>query len=199
MRKNFVLIDFENVKPASLACLTADHFEILVFVGANQSRVPFELATVMQEMAGRAKYVKIAGTGSNALDFHIAFYIGQLAVQFPDAFFHIISRDTGFDPLIAHLKSKKILSYRSPSVDEIPLVKAATPRSAEERARLFMERLERPKATRPRSAVTLSRAVAAFFQRQVDADGVTAILQAMQDLDFLSLDGSKVTYAKTSQ
>jgi hypothetical protein len=198
MRKNFVLIDFENVRPASLVRVTADHFEVLVFVGASQSKVPFELAAVMQEMAGRAKYVKITGNGSNALDFHIAFYIGQLAVQFPDAFFHIVSRDAGFDPLIAHLKSKKILSCRSPSVDEIPIVKAASPRSAEERARLFVEKLAQPKATRPRTAVTLSRAVAAFFQRQVGDDDIAAILRAMQDLNLVSLDGNKVTYTKAS-
>jgi len=51
-------------------------------------------------MGERAEYVRISGNGSNALDFHIAFYIGQLAAHEPDAYFHIISKVTGFDPLI---------------------------------------------------------------------------------------------------
>src|SRR5690606_2175966 len=53
----------------------------------------------------------------------IAFYIGQLAQKDPRGFFHIISRDTGFDPLVTHLKSKKILACRSAGIAEMPLFK----------------------------------------------------------------------------
>jgi hypothetical protein len=42
-----------------------------------------------------------------------------------EAYFHIVSKDTGFDPLIQHLKAKKILASRSKDVTEIPIVKAA--------------------------------------------------------------------------
>ena len=112
MRTNYVLIDFENVRPESLALLRADHFKAFVFVGANQKKVPFDLATAMQHMGARAEYVKIAGSGPNALDFHIAYYIGQLASADPDGYFHIISKDAGFDPLVTHLKSKKFLAAR---------------------------------------------------------------------------------------
>ena len=40
MRTNYVLIDFENVQPESLVGLQQDHFKVLVFVGANQTKVP---------------------------------------------------------------------------------------------------------------------------------------------------------------
>ncbi len=89
----------------------------MVFIGANQTKVPFEVAQAMQAMGSNAEYVKIAGNGSNALDFHIAFYIGQLAAADPTAFFHIISKDSGFDPLIAHLKiEQKIFAARENSI-----------------------------------------------------------------------------------
>ena len=52
-------------------------------------------------------YVKISGTGPNALDFHIAFYIGQFAEKDPGANFYIVSQDAGFDPLLNHLKTLK--------------------------------------------------------------------------------------------
>ena len=91
MRTNFVLIDFESVQPDSLAALQHDYFRVIVFVGANQSKVPFEVAAVLQRMGSNAEYVKISGNGRNALDSHIAFYIGQLAAQAPAAYFHIIS------------------------------------------------------------------------------------------------------------
>jgi hypothetical protein len=58
------------------------------------------------------------GNGTNALDFHIAYYIGRLAAKCPDAYFHIISKDTGFDPLIKHLKGQGISCQRSAAVTE---------------------------------------------------------------------------------
>src|SRR6185503_11601280 len=104
MRTNYVLIDFENVQPSSLEQLDHDHFKVFVFVGAHQGKVPFELAASLQQLGDRAQYIKISGNGPNALDFHIAYYIGRLAATDPAAYFHIISKDEGFDLLIQHLK-----------------------------------------------------------------------------------------------
>ena len=129
MRTNYVLIDYENVQPEALSVLDEEHFKVLVFVGASQTKLAFEAAAALQRMGNRAEYIKISGNGSNALDFHIAFYIGQLASSDPTAYFHIISKDTGFDPLIQHLKSKKLFAARSCDVSEIPLVKVANTKS----------------------------------------------------------------------
>ena len=78
MRTNYVLIDYENVQPDSLNGLDADHYKVLLFVGASQGKLTFEVAEAMQRLGARAQYVKIAGNGSNALDFHIAFYVGEV-------------------------------------------------------------------------------------------------------------------------
>jgi len=96
-----------------------------VFVGAGQAKLSSELAIQMQGMRERADYVRISGNGPNALDFHIAFYIGQLSGTDPRGFFHIISRDTGFDPLVEHLKARKILACRSTAIAAMPLFKSA--------------------------------------------------------------------------
>src|SRR5690606_40973713 len=58
-------------------------------------------------------YVRISGSGRNALDFHIAFHIGLIAAAERDVFFHVISKDSGFDPLITHLKGRKVFAARS--------------------------------------------------------------------------------------
>jgi hypothetical protein len=107
------------VQPASLEALAADHFRLKVFVGATQSKLPFNLVTAIQRMGERAEYIKIAGVGPNALDFHIAYYIGRIACDEPEAFFHVISKDTGFDPLIQHLKDRKIFCGRWQSLEDI--------------------------------------------------------------------------------
>ena len=134
MQTNYMLIDLENVQPASLAGLDAEFFKVLIFVGASQTKIRFELASVAQKLGDRAAYIKISGNGSNALDFHIAYYIGRLAQQDPTAYFHIISKDTGFDPLIEHLKSQKIGATRSKDISEIPLHKAANSKTLQEKA-----------------------------------------------------------------
>src|SRR5450759_3842883 len=74
VRSNVVLIDFENVQPASLQALEHERYRVVVFVGATQVRLPFEIVSAIQRMGDRAEYVRISGTGPNALDFHIAFY-----------------------------------------------------------------------------------------------------------------------------
>lgn len=124
-RINYVLIDHENVQPTDLNLLDREDVRLWVFVGAAQTKLSSELAMQMQAMRERADYVRISGNGSNALDFHIAFYIGQLAGVDARGFFHIISKDTGFDPLVQHLKTKKILACRSAAVGDMPLFKPA--------------------------------------------------------------------------
>jgi hypothetical protein len=157
---NIVLVDLENVQPKTLTALAKRTSKVLVFVGATQAKIPFELAAAMQSMGGKAEYIKIAGTGPNALDFHIAFHIGQLAAKDPTARFHIVSKDTGFDPLIGHLRSRQILATRSSTIDAIPLGEASNKKSSDEMARMFVEMLRLPKATRPRSEKTLGSAIA---------------------------------------
>ena len=194
MRINYVLIDFENVQPESLAGLQQDHFKVLVFVGANQTKVPFEVAQAMQAMGGKAEYIKIAGNGSNALDFHIAFYIGQLAAADPTAFFHIISKDTGFDPLIAHLKAKKILAARETSIRDIPLIKTAVTKTPAERLQIVLEKLRMPKATKPRTLKTLASHIKSQFQKQLSDADVSDLIDAMSKSGHITVTDTKIAY-----
>jgi len=91
LKTNFVLIDFENVKSQNVGVLSGGPFKIKVFVGTSQTKVPLEMASALQVFGTDAEYLQIDGNGNNALDFHIAYYIGRLAVQHPDAYFHVIS------------------------------------------------------------------------------------------------------------
>ena len=44
----------------------------------------------------RVASVNIAGTGKNALDFHLAFYLGEILANTPAARCVIVSKDKGF-------------------------------------------------------------------------------------------------------
>jgi hypothetical protein len=195
---NIVLIDLESVQPASVAVLAPEYFRLKVFVGPTQSKLAFDLANSIQQMGARAEYIRIAAAGKNALDFHIAYYIGRIAAVDHDAFFHIISKDTGFDPLIQHLKENRIFCGRWASLDEIPAVKSAQMKSPEERATLFLSRLLQPKSTKPRTEKTLRSAIAAHFQRQLTDQEISATVEALQGSGQLSISEGKVVYASSS-
>jgi hypothetical protein len=93
MMTNYLLIDYENVQPKSLEVLNGHPFRVIVFVGANQARVPVEFACSLQALGNAAQYVQSSDSGRNAVDFRIAFALGQLSSSEPDACFHIISKD----------------------------------------------------------------------------------------------------------
>jgi hypothetical protein len=194
VRTNYVLVDLENVQPDSLDELAHDHFKLLVFVGANQTKLPFELAASLQRLGPQAEYVKISGNGSNALDFHIAYYIGQLAAANPTAYFHIISKDTGFDPLVQHLKTKKVFAGRVKAIADIPLIKASNSKSPAERIEVVLAKLQQLKASKPRTVATLSSTIASLFQKQLPEQEVEALVQTLATQGHLSISGTKVTY-----
>lgn len=195
LRTNYVLIDFESVQPSALDALAQDDYRVLVFVGATQAKLPFDLVSALQRMGERARYVKMSGSGPNALDFHIAFYIGELAAQDPTAFFHIISKDSGFDPLIRHLKSRHVFAVRSASIEDMPQIKVSPKRAAEDRARAFVESLRQPKSTRPRTDASLRRHISTFFQKQqLGASEVDAVVAAMIGAGHITVENGKVAY-----
>jgi hypothetical protein len=194
-RTNYVLIDFENVQPDSLEQLDHDYFKLLVFVGASQGNVPYDLAASLQRFGDRVEYIKISGKGSNALDFHIAYYIGRLAAADASAYFHIISKDTGYDPLVRHLRKKKIFAGRAPTISEIPLVKISNCGSVAERIEIIVGKLKRLKAAKPRTVKALGSMIAAHFQKQISDQEVSGLIKTMANKGYLTVSGSKITYA----
>lgn len=194
MKTNYVLIDYENVQPAAITALDHEYFKVIVFVGANQTKIAFEFAALLQQMGPRAQYVKIASSGPNALDFHIAFYIGRLAAQEPSAYFHVISKDTGFDSLIQHLRDQKILAFRSIDIAEIPIVKAASAETAAQKLALIASNLKRQGEARPRTVKTLSTSINILFQNRLSEADLTALVQALQQEGLISVEENKVSY-----
>ena len=195
MRTNYVLIDYENVQPSALSVLEKEHFKVVVFVGANQAKVAFDVAAQLQRLGPSASYVKISGNGPNALDFHIAYYIGHLAAAEPDAYFHIISKDTGFDPLISHLKSKKIFACRSKDIGDMPIVKAANSKTQPEKLAVIVANLKQRGASKPRTVKTLSSTISSLFQKALAEDELAAILKHMEQHGLITVTGTKVGYS----
>jgi hypothetical protein len=195
MKTNYLIIDLENVHPDNLALVNGVPWKVKVFLGANQTKVNVGMARALQALGADAvEYITIEGNGKNALDFHIAFFMGQLAAKDSNAFFHIISKDTGFDPLIKYLKSRNILCQRSSSVADVPLVKLVNSKSLPDKVEAIVANLTRRKSARPRRVKTLDSTVKALFQGQLTDAEVTAIREALVKRGAISIDGEKVGY-----
>jgi len=191
---NYVLIDFENVHPKNLELLTKYPFKVFVFVGASQTKVPFDLADSMQLLGNDAKYIKISGNGQNALDFHIAYYVGELAAKDPDANFHIISKDKGFDPLIKHLKSRRVRVQREKDLTEIPLLRVSNTTSTDEKIAAIVKNLGGRGQSRPRKVRTLENTINTLFTKKLANNELTALVKELQKRKLIVVSQGNVSY-----
>lgn len=208
MKNNLVLVDFENIQPRNIGLLKGTPFKVKVFVGTNQAKVPLEMVRELQALGSDAEYIQISGSGRNALDFHIAYYLGRLAGENPGASLHVISKDKGFDPLIKYLNAQKIACHRWTSIADMPLAKASKTRAGREavevvkapKARpgretieLVIENLEKRKASRPRTLKTLRSTIKAL-RKQLSDDEITRIVDQLSDLRVIRIADGKISY-----
>ena len=213
LKTNFLLVAFENVQPDNVGILNGRSFRIKVFVGANQAKIPFELARTLHAFGPDAEYVQVAGNGRNALDFHVAYYIGHLAAKNPDASFYVISKDKGFDPLIKHLKAQGISCQRLSSIADITGGKISSSKSGSdtsdavnpfdsrllpEKVQSVINNLTKLKAAKPRTLNALRSAINQVFKKNGLADTeLEEIIEQLTVSGAVIVTGGKVTYERT--
>jgi len=191
----YVLVDFENVQPKNLEILKEHPFRVLVFIGSNQAKLPRHVVVPMQALGEKAKYVEIAGSGPNALDFHIAYYIGELATREPDAHFHIISRDKGFDPLILYLRNRKqIRIRRETDLAEIPELRIPDTTSRDEQIDAIVRNLRQRGHSRPRKVKTLQNTINTLFTKKLDQAELDAITDELRKRNLIEVKQNNVSY-----
>ena len=194
MPSNYVLIDFENVQPKNLELLAEHPLKVYVFVGETQAKIPFDLADSMQLLGNNARYVKITGTGQNALDFHIAYYVGLLAAKEPDASFSIISKDKGFDPLVRHLTGKKVHIQRHKDLGEMPFLQLSGTTSIDEQIAAIVKKLGGRGQSRPRKVKTLQNTINSLFAKKLEQKELKALVNELQKRKLIVVNQSNVSY-----
>ena len=187
MKTQYVLIDHENVQPKDLGLLDGQALKVIVFLGASQKKISTELARALQRRGHDGEYIEISGNGRNALDFHIAFYLGDLAAKSPGASFHVISKDDGYDPLLSHLRSKGIDAQRSPTL-------AALLPPTDNKFGIVIGHLARPDCARPQRIKRLANAINNWLGKGLDEDEIQAIIDGLVQRGVISVDGAKVSY-----
>lgn len=195
MTTNYVLVDYENVNAGNLNLLAGGShtFEVLIFLGPLQTKIPVDLAIQINGLQS-ASFVKVSGRGKNALDFHIAYYVGRLSERDPNAFFHIVSQDKGFDPLIEHLRGDGRKCYRVDDVSELPPLRALMSPDDRKRIDVILADLTSRGTARPRKMKTLIGTIGSVFKGTLDETTIRSLIEILRKKGHVIVDGDKVTY-----
>jgi len=148
----------------------------------------------MQALGERAQYVEIDGNGPNALDFHIAYYIGELAAADATGNFHIISKDRGFDPLIRHLKGKNIQVRRESDLAEIPNLRIPKQAKKDDKIDAIVKNLVNRGQSRPRKIKTLQNVIKNLVAENLDEAGLAALVDELQKRKLIVVNKGNIKY-----
>ena len=136
MKELHALVDFENVQPSlvALAKLAPGFTDVWLFHGPHQPKQAQAYAASHE----RVTLVPRSGQGPNALDFHVAFYLGYVAAKHPNAELVVVANDRGYDPMLAHARMLEYrarrVGYKAPAAKKAvavkPVAQAAAPLEA---------------------------------------------------------------------
>lgn len=107
--KNLYFVDFENLPTLSFDKIQSDEDQVVVFVGKNQTKIAIDTVVQTQRLGKSIVWMKMDGSGRNALDFHIAYYLGHFTASLEAAELEcnifVVSKDGDYDILINHIQS----------------------------------------------------------------------------------------------
>lgn len=180
---NHVFVDFENVRHVDLTVIGDKSVSFTLLVGAKCTRLDLDLVEKMMRHASSVSLVRLTSVGKNALDFALAYYMGRAAVADPAGYFHIVSRDTGFDPLVEHLRGHGVrarrhddfsaLSFSAKSAvstakkEPVAKTKVSRPEDLKGRA---LEHLRKQSANQPRRKTALVRDLMSLLKPATEAE-----------------------------
>jgi hypothetical protein len=161
---HFVFVDFENVPDIELGLITGLPVHVSLLIGKNQTKLHLPLVQQIHKLADQVDLIEVGGSGRNALDLTLAYYLGHAIQQMPTLKFHIISGDKDFDPLIAHIHAKGLSVTRHTTFAALPFLprqkKAAAPAHTKPAAMPVPKKSPAPTAKPPaidRSAKVIAR------------------------------------------
>ncbi|MBS0375641.1 MAG: hypothetical protein JSR73_13770 [Proteobacteria bacterium] len=162
MSDTVLFVDLENVQKIDLGQVPAGA-RVMVFHGFNQKNMPIELVAQAQPLGARLQWIRIQGQGPNALDFHIAYYLGEELAQRPRSTCVILSADKGFDPLVKHLAGRGQACRRVATLkDAFPKTNATAPQDAFQRVLGLLQK----EGNRPKKRAGLLGKIRSWFPKQ---------------------------------
>ncbi len=193
MMNKVLLVDYENVLQVDISAIDKESYSVKIFVGASQNKIPFDLVTATQAFVSSIEWVKIDASGKNALDFHIAYFLGKYSQTHPNQKFIVLSKDAGFDPLIRFLNKNGVSCSRINSLLELDknTRKGKTDDSEIERVIKNLKKIDSNK--RPRTRMSLTKHVKTVLNTDIDSEVQNAI-DSLFMLGIVYEEGTRVKY-----
>ena len=186
-----IYVDFENVPNVEIQETTDTR--ILLFIGQSQKRLSTGIVKAIQPLGKNVEWIQINGSGKNALDFHIAYYLAINKAQ-PNTEHFVISKDSGFDPLIAHVNSLGQKVRRVVSFADV-FQKIGLGRELEGKYKKVKENLmKQQRARRPKSRKTLSSFIEATFQKKISTGETNKLIENLFREGLLEEKSKRISY-----
>lgn len=173
-RTNYIFVDFENVREVDFDRIANRPVKVIVVLGEQHKRLPVDLVKKLLRHARQIELIETGRAGKNALDLVLAQHIGAARTADPHGYFHIVSKDKGFDALVGHLKDNGTLARRHASFSEIPVLM-----NAMERVSLMSRQLKLNPVNRPRKRKTLTSQIQVVFGGSLSEAEVEDTLQGL--------------------
>lgn len=216
---NHVFVDYENVHTVDPSIFGTKTVHLILLLGAQKAKFDATLVEQLLQHAGTVELIRLESSGRNALDFSLAYYVGRAVAADPGGHFHIVSKDKGYDPLIAHLLNKHIhvrrhddffaLTFSAPpkAVDKSKIPsKPAEPSKQKvqtkskveteaDKEKRVLDYLRKPGAPKPRTKTKLLSFLVAHLGHKVNESETEKLVGSLSQAGHLFIDDKgKVNY-----
>ena len=214
---NHVFVDYENVREIDLSVIGNKTIHFTLLLGSRQTKLDVALIEKLLHHAANVELISLKSPGRNALDFALAYYLGRAVLADPCGFFHIVSKDKGYDALIEHLRRKHIRARRHEGFTTLTFSAATKPPAAaspvatlaakspaqpkppanhlETLEARVLEHFRKPTTNRPRTKNKLvSHLITHLGKKVTEAEVLELVEMLGQAGHLVSDDKGKVTY-----
>lgn len=189
--KKYIYVDFENVP--NIDKVEAEDLKLLLFIGQNQKRLSTDSVKQIQPLGKSVEWIQISGSGKNALDFHIAYYLA-LNKNLKDIEHFVVSKDSGFDPLINHANMQGQKVRRVISVGDIFTNFSIGKGLKEKVDKVKVSLGKQQKTKRPKSIKSLTSYIEAAFQKKVSTAETEEIIDNLFREGFMEEKNKRISY-----
>ncbi|MBX7120611.1 MAG: hypothetical protein K1X42_00630 [Opitutaceae bacterium] len=197
---NHIFVDFENVQEINLNMPTNVAMSLVLFVGEKQRSLKTDLVEQLLSRAANIQLVRLTSSGKNALDFTLAYHLGRTMAGAPTEYFHVVSKDKGFDVLVEHLKGQGHKIERYNAFADMPFLRSVqtapgqlgAPRDqvapARDKLEEFVNNLKLHPAARPKTEKTLRRHLHSHFGSNLTDEQLDVELDKLKKRSGISID-----------
>ena len=193
MSSTLAVVDFENVQDVGDLVLLKD-VDVKILVGKSQNKIPIDTVQTLQKLGNALEWVKVPGQGKNALDFFVAFYLGKYIEEGKYGHYRVISKDTGYDPLIEYLRINGTDVQRLVNAGQATVVEYNDQDNSDVEMLVAKIRKMNPKS-RPKKRESLITHLVTALNNQKSKTEITRIVEKLFERKLLSEQNGRLKYS----